>query len=220
MNSPSRRALATAALLLSTAACSTPSSQEEPVPSTTEFSHLTPAGIEQIKQTGHARFDLRNRELTKAAAGMEGQTMGPIIGGPDQPMITLEFLGPDRTETVETNTIGFVSTGPAEAPYDEIVFFRPLDTAQQANDELREGITRWGFNAGKVDLWEENSREESDYQQVVSSGIGPSGLVVTVEAYLKHGKPLLRYMVHLEPYLYTPQALEDIRKTGVTTYTG
>ncbi|WP_282782592.1 hypothetical protein [Nocardia sp. CC201C] len=190
------------------------------MPSTTEFSQLTPAGIERIKQTGHARFDLRNRELTKAATGMEGQTMGPIIGGPDQPMITLELLGPDRTETVETNTIGFVSTGPAEAPYDEIVFFRPLDTAQQANAELREGVTRWGFNTRKVDLWEENSRGESDYQQVVSSGIGPSGLVVTVEAYLKSGKPLLRYMVHLEPYLYAPQALEDIRKTGITTYSG
>ncbi|SUD47910.1 Uncharacterised protein [Nocardia otitidiscaviarum] len=190
------------------------------MPSTTEFAQLTPAGIERIKQTGHARFDLRNRELTKAAAGMEGQAMGPIIGGPDQPMITLELLGPNRTETVETNTIGFVSTGSAGAPYDEIVFFRPFDTAQQANDELREGITRWGFNAGKIELWEQNSRGESDYQQVVSSGIGPSGLVVTVEAYLKRGKPLLRYMVHLEPHLYAPQALEDIRTTGITTYTG
>ncbi|MCP9619919.1 hypothetical protein FOH10_07435 [Nocardia otitidiscaviarum] len=190
------------------------------MPSTTEFAQLTPAGIEQIKQTGHARFDLRNRELTKAAAGMEGQIMGPIIGGPDQPMITLELLGPNRTETIEANTIGFVSSGPAEEPYQEIVFFRPLDTPEQANGELREGITRWGFNAENVRLWEENTSGKSDYQQVVSMGLGPSGLVVEVEAYLQQGRPLLRYIVHLEPYLYTPQALEEIRTTGNTMYTG
>lgn len=221
MKSQSTRILAvTAMLLLTVASCSAPSNKEEPVPSTTEFSQLTPAGIKQIEKTRHARFDLRDRELTKAAVGMEGQTMGPIVGGATKPMITLELLGPDRTESVETNTMGFVSTGPAEEPYEEIVFFRPFDTPEQANAELREGITRWGFNADNVRQWEDNTRDKADDQQVVSMGIGPSGLVVSVEANLKHGKPLLRYMVHLEPYLYAPQALDDIRRTGITLYRG
>lgn len=201
-------------LVLTIGACATPPDKEEPVPDSSEFSQLTSAGIAQIKQTQQARFDLRNRELTKAAVGLAGTTMGPIIGGADKPMISLELLGPDRTETVETNTIGFVSTGSAEEPFEEIVYFRPLDTPQQGVNELRAGITRWGFNAEGIDWWEKNTQGKSDYQQVVSMGIGPSGLVMEVEAKLQHGKPLLRYIVHLKPRLYTEQALNDIRSTG------
>lgn len=217
MKSRSTRVLAAVMMLLLTAAaCSAPSSKEEPLPSTTEFSQLTPAGIEQIKTTRHARFDLRNHDLTKSSVGTEGETMGPIIGGADQPMITLELLGPDRTETVETNTIAVVSTGPASEPYEDIVFWRSLDTPQQANEELRDGITRWGFNPARVSRWEENSQSQSDYRQVVSMGIGPSGLVMEVEAYLQAGKPLLRYIVHFEPRLYTPEVLDRIRSTGLS----
>lgn len=205
-------------LLLTVVACVAPEHKQEPPAAASEFSQLTKAGIARIEKTRHARFDLRNHELTKAAVGLEGESMGPIIGGARKPMITLELLAPNRTETVETNTMGFVSTG--TEPYGEIVFFRPLDTPEQANTELREGITRWGFNADNVRQWEENTRDKADDQLVVSMGIGPSGLVVSVEAYLKKGKALLRYMVHLEPYLYAPQALDDIRRTGITRYRG
>ncbi|WP_459961089.1 hypothetical protein [Nocardia sp. IFM 10818] len=208
------RSIAAAAMLFLTAtACSTPSSKEEPMPPSSEFSQLTDAGVAQIKRTRHARFDLRNHELTKAAVGLEGQDRGPIIGGADQPMISLELLGPDQAETVETSTIMFLSPS-ADKPYAGIVYWRSFETPQECLEELRDDITRWGLNAKRVDMWEENSQGESDYQQVVSMGVGRSGLVISVEAYLKRGKPLLKYDIYLEPEYYTPEVQQTIRATG------
>ncbi|MEV6773310.1 hypothetical protein AB0N05_32220 [Nocardia sp. NPDC051030] len=189
------------------------------MPNTPEFSQLTDAGIEQIKKTRNARFDLRNHELTKAAVGLDGQDRGPIIGGADGPMITVEFLGPEQAETIETNTLMFLSPN-ANKPYSGIVFWKSFDDAQQCLDELRDDVSRWGLSAARVDRWAENSKGESNYQQVVSMGVGRSGLVIDVEAYLKDGRALLKYDIYLEPDLYTPQALDEIRTTGIAKYNG
>lgn len=210
---PLRPLIAAVILILTAAACSDPARSAH-APSGSEFSQLTKAGIAEIKRTRHARFDLRNHELTKAAVGLEGTTMGPIVGGADQPDITLELLGPFGTETVQTSTMAFMSTGPASEPIEGVLFWRPIDTPEQALDELRSDIGRWGLNPEDVDWWERNTRGESEYQMVISMGVGRSGLVIDVEAYLKHGKPLLKYDVYLNPEYYTPEAQESIRKYG------
>lgn len=203
-------------LLLTAVSCADPSNKEEPMPSTSEFSQLTDAGITQIEKTRHARFDLRNHELTKAAVGLDGQNRGPIIGGADKPMITLDLLGPDQTETVETSTIMFLSST-ADEPYEGIVWWKSFDTPQQALAELHEDINRWGLNPKRVGTWEENIKGETNYQQVISMGVGRSGLVLDVEGRLKDGHALLKYDIYLDPKYYTPEVQETIRRTGYST---
>lgn len=204
---------AAALLLLTVAACGAPELQEEPTSTTSEFSQLTKAGIERIKKNRHARFDLRNHELTKAAVDLDGQDIGPIIGRAGQPMITLELIGPEQTETIETSTIMFLSNG-ADKPYEGIVWWTSFDEPQQCLTELRNDITRWGLSVEGVDWWERNTQGKTDYKQVVSMGVGRSGLVVDVEARLKRGHCLLKYDIYLEPRYYTPEVQDIIRRTG------
>ncbi|WP_280356636.1 hypothetical protein [Nocardia otitidiscaviarum] len=207
------QALYTTAMLLVAIGCAAPSNEEKPVPITSEFSQLTDAGIAEIEESRHARFDLRNRELTKAAVGLDGQDRGPIVGGADKPMITLELLGPEHTETVQTSTIMFLSAS-ADTPYEGIVFWKSFDTTQDCLAELRTDISRWGIRAEDVDRWERNSQAETDYQQVISMGVGRSGLVAGVEARLKNGNCLLKYDIYLEPRYYAPEVQDMIRRTG------
>ncbi|WP_306359229.1 hypothetical protein [Nocardia sp. CC227C] len=207
------RALPITVMLLVAVGCAAPSSEEKPVPSTSEFSQLTDAGIAEIEDSRHARFDLRNHELTKAAVGLDGQDRGPIIGGADKPLITLELLGPERTETVQTSTIMFLSTS-ADTPYEGIVFWQSFDTPQECLAELRTDVTRWGIRVEDIDRWDRNSQGETDYQQVISMGVGRSGLVADVEARLANGHCLLKYDIYLEPRYYTPEVQDTIRRTG------
>lgn len=208
-------ALATLAIvLLTTTACSDSTNQGKPMPDTSEFSQLTKTGIARIQDTQHARFDLRNHELTKAAVGLEGTTMGPIIGGADQPTITLELLGPNQAETEQTSTMAFVSTGPATEPFENIVFWKSFDTIQESLAELNGDIAQWGLNPRLVKQWEENIKDGSDFQQVISMGVGRSGLVIDVEGYIKNGKPLFKYDIYLEPKYYTPEVQATIQASG------
>ena len=211
-----RRVLVTLAVV-GTLALGCSSSKGPTLDYTPEFSLLTEAGINQIKESRHARFDLRDHTLTKADVGFDPPVdKGPMVGNASSPELTLEFLGPTGTETVTTRTFMVPSLSKNE-PYELIAFWRDFDNPADANTELLAGIERWGFLPAKIQNWITNTGDGEDDKAVLGMGVGPAGLVVEVEARLKNGHQLLRYMVHLTPDLYTPEAQANIRQFGQET---
>ncbi|MBB4854389.1 hypothetical protein HNP40_001776 [Mycobacteroides chelonae] len=177
------------------------------------FSLLTEAGIAEIKRSKHARFDLRNRELTRQAVGLAGSKYEPMIGSPGGPDLTFTFLGPSAEENVITQNITFASTNLTDT-LNLIVWFSAPPDIEAAHAELRSGIYRWGFRPEDVERWITSSANEEKDKETLGMGVGLAGLVVEVTARKKNGNDIYQYALHLDPALYTADAIDAIEKTG------
>ncbi|MGL4306564.1 MAG: hypothetical protein ACRCSF_10465 [Mycobacteriaceae bacterium] len=71
------------------------------------YSHLTEEGIKQIKQSGQARFDLRDGVLSLAEVGLPVGGFLPLIGGAGSGEKTLILDAPERQEVITTDTMVF-----------------------------------------------------------------------------------------------------------------
>lgn len=50
----------------------------------------------------------------------------------------------------------------------------------------------------------------------LGSGIGPTGLIIDMNASIKNGVQVFQYYVHLNPLTYNPENIESIRATGIS----
>ena len=206
------------------AACATPANNRESnlvtSPSRTgaqpEFSLLTNEGVQQIKDSRRARFDLRDLTLTNEEAGVPPESTGEvIIGNPGDPDIDLTLVGPTGEVTISTQTIWF--THLYEETFTEIVFWRAFDTPEGAQQELAQANPRWGIRPSKVETWTGIAKDAGDEKEKWSlgSGIGPTGLIVDMNASTKNGIQVFHYIVDLDPRNYNRFNLENIRTTGI-----
>lgn len=182
------------------------------------YSRLDDAGVQEITDSRIAKFDLRTGTETLAAVGLQGHQTGPAIGGADEPDMLLVLDGPQGREVTDTRTI-MVSLSPRNNTLHEIVYWRSADDIEHAIEEVRSGITRWGYSRDRVDTWIDgmNKHRNDSYKRVVSTGVSPTGLVTSIEVSYKAAKPVvLRYILHLLPSMYAPENLEAIRRTGMT----
>lgn len=221
----SARALTILATLIGiVAACTvTTDNKETPVTSTSgpsgqpEFSLLTDSGVEQIKDSRRARFDFRDLTLTNAEVGLPSDhTQDVIIGGAGEPDVELTLVGPDAEETVRTQTIWVANSRDGQFNY--ITFWRSFSSPEDAQQELAEISARWGILPANVDSWTEiaaNARKDKKEKQNLGSGIGPTGLIIDLNASIKNGVQVFQYFVLLNARNYTPENIENIRTTGI-----
>ncbi|PYE14984.1 hypothetical protein DFR67_11159 [Williamsia limnetica] len=221
----SLQALTISALIaLSTAACVSTTSGSEgsfvesiPSPNTQpEFSLLTDEGVQQIKDSGRARFDLRDRVLTNAEAGVAPESRQEIIiGNPGDPDIQLTLVGPEGEVTISTQTIWFTHLD--EDSFTEIIFFRAFETIEIAKQELNESVTQWGILQENIEMWSSVSEKAQDdkVKRSLGTGVGATGLIVGMNASIKRGTQVFHYIVDLDPRNYNEENIANIRSTGI-----
>lgn len=205
------------------AACTvTTDNKETPVTSTSgpsgqpEFSILTDSGVSQIKDSRRARFDFRDLTLTNAEAGLPpDHTQDVIIGGVGKPEIKLTLVGPDAEETTTTQTIWIVHIDEDQFTY--LTFWRSFDSPEDAREELAQATTRWGIRPSKVETWSSVVKDagEGKEKRNLGSGVGPTGLIVDMNASIKNGVQVFQYFVILGKNSYNPENLESIKTTGI-----
>lgn len=181
-----------------------------------EYSRLDDAGVKQIEASQIAKFDLRTGTTTLDALGLTARQLGPAIGGPSDPDLVLVLDGPKGRDVVVTRTMMFAVIG--KVYLNSLTFWRQADTLDEAIDELRQGITRWGYRQQDVHGWAEGVSQQpgKEDKAVVAYGVSPSsGLVTSVEVNYKPDKPIvLQYTVYTTKSVYDPRNLEAIRTTG------
>ena len=211
--------LLAAVLLAGCGTTTTTTTKEGPVTTKDGFSLLTDAGVARIKDSRSARFDLRDRVLTRADVGLDGDRLGPQVGAPGKPELDLELLGPDGTERVRTSTfmVSFLRT---DGPADSVTWFESYATRAEGDAALGEAVEHWGLPRDTVDNWQEtvklSSAEDTSTSTVRTSygpGLGTAGLVaeVTVRTEPDHEGETLEYEVYLAEKYYTEQSLEKLR---------
>lgn len=177
-------------------------------------SRLDSDGIEQIEETGAARFDLRDRELTRAEVGLRPGRLGPIVGRPGGDTIDLTLVGPDGEETVSTATFGatFLSTQDTAT---NLTWFESYDTEAEALEALDGAVERWGLRQEAIANWRETLALGGEQEVSLPLGVSPTGLVTQVTVRGEQGAGQThQWAVLLRPRYYTPEALDAIRRTG------
>ncbi|WP_207841841.1 hypothetical protein [Williamsia soli] len=172
--------------------------------------------MQQIKDNRRARFDLSDRTLTNEEAGVPPEsTSDVIIGNPGDPDIDLTLVGPTGEVTISTQTIWFTHLD--EGRFTEIIFWRSFDTPEGAQQELAQANPRWGIHPENVEMWTSvSSRAGSEkVRRSLGTGIGPTGLIVGMNASTKNDVQVFHYIVDLDPRNYNPVNLENIRTTGI-----
>ncbi len=177
-------------------------------------SQLDAAGVAQIKESGRARFDLRDLELTPAEVGIREDRMGPVVGRPGDDPVELTLVGPDGEETVSTSTFGatFLTTGRAAT---NITWFESYDTEDEALAALDAAVDRWGLPRQAVASWREALALGGEQEVSLPPGVSPSGFVTQVTVRGEQGAGQThQWAVLLDPRYYEPDALAEIRRTG------
>lgn len=210
-----RRCVAAVAVVITTAGCSVsvnPDETESPRPMSN--SQLDRAGVDQILESGRARFDLKDLELTPQDVGVRPDRMGPLVGRPGGTPIELTLVGPDGEDTVTTSTFrpSFSTTG---APASKITWFESYDTEADAFDALDAAVERWGLRREAIANWRETLALGGEQEVVLPLGVSPTGFVTEVTVRGEEGGGQThQWAVLLDRELYAPAVLEQIRRTG------
>lgn len=213
-----RAAAAGPALLAAIAlgACATTSDTEPDRrdEATVSNSPLDREGVQQIEDSGSARFDLRDRKLTRADVRLPEDRMGPIVGRPGGREIDLVLEMPEGKETVATSTFSATFFSSADAA-DSVTWFESYDTEAAGLAALDDAVERWGLPREAVATWREAVASGGEQEVSLTPGVSPSGLVTQVTARgEKGGGQTHQWAVLLDPRYYEDGALERIRETG------
>ncbi|KQT92082.1 hypothetical protein ASG49_08930 [Marmoricola sp. Leaf446] len=219
---PARRRVVAAGLVLAVAVaaalggCST---SEDPDPdrrdeATVSNSPLDREGVQQIEESGSARFDLRDLTLTRSDVGLPENRMGPIVGRPGGREIDLVLRAPEGEERVATSTFSATFFSSADTA-DAVTWFESYDTEADGLAALDEAVERWGLPREAVATWREALTGDGEQEVSLTPGVSPSGFVTQVTARGEKGAGQThQWTVLLDPRYYEDGALERIRETG------
>ncbi|QCP00349.1 hypothetical protein FCN77_24890 [Arthrobacter sp. 24S4-2] len=175
-----------------------PTSQGSTV-STSEFSTLDAAGVEQIRATKTARLDMSSGSLKKADVRVTADSFGPEINTQDTGKIALTVVAPNGEITGETDRIRFKTTA-ARTDFSEVTYFLTADSPEAYFSLIRDGVQRYGIDSASAERWitsaEADPATKSDFS--ITSGTD-TGLEVNYDLRYDGAKDTQVIIVHVSP---------------------
>ncbi len=176
----------------------------EPTPqgstvSTSEFSTLDAAGVEQIRATKTARLDMSSGSLKKADVRVTEDSFGPEINTQDTGKIALTVVAPNGEITGETDRIRFKTTA-ARTDFSEVTYFLTADSTEAYFGLIRDGVQRYGIDSASAERWitsaEADPATKSDFS--ITSGTD-TGLEINYDLRYDGAKDTQVIIVHVSP---------------------
>jgi hypothetical protein len=175
-----------------------PTSQGSTV-STSEFSTLDAAGVEQIRATKTARLDMSSGSLKKADVRVAEESYGPEINTRDSGKIALTIAAPSGEITGETDRIRFNTTD-KRPDFSEVTYFLTADSVDQYVSLIRDGVQRYGIDGVSAERWiasaEADPAKKSDFS--ITPGTS-TGLEVNYDLRYDGAKDTQVIIVHVSP---------------------
>lgn len=171
-------------------------------------------GVQQVEESGRARFDLRDLTLTRSDVGLPENRMGPIVGRPGGREIELVLRAPEGEEQIATSTFSATFFSSADTA-DSVTWFESYDTEEEGLAALDDAVERWGLPREAVANWRQTLARGGEQEVSLTPGVSRSGLVTQVTARGERGGGQThQWAVLLDPRYYEPDALERIRSSG------
>lgn len=175
-----------------------PTSQGSTV-NTSEFSTLDAAGVDQIRESKSARLDMGSGTLQKAAVRVTEDSYGPEINTMDSGKIKLTIVGPAGEVSGETDRIRFNTTN-LQTDFSEVTYFLTADSAEEYFDLIRDGVERYGIDAGSAERWISTATKKPDFKSDFSLTSGTAtGLEVNYDLRYDGSKNTQVIIVHVAP---------------------
>ncbi|MBB6406829.1 hypothetical protein [Arthrobacter sp. AZCC_0090] len=166
---------------------------------TSEFSALDAAGVDQIRSSKQARLDMSTGSLLKSAVQLAGDSYGPEINTQDAGKIALTIVGPKGEIKGDTDRIRFNTTD-ARTDFSEITFFLTAESLDSYVSLLRDGVQRYGIDSQDTERWIKSVKDDpaskSDYS--LTSGTS-TGLDVNYDLRYDGSKGTQVIIVHVSP---------------------
>ena len=171
-----------------------------PPPSGTKtYSSLDPAGIEQIKASKMACFDMASGRLTKKDVGLEdGTSQAPDVLISDGVMeLTIEApTGLIRAKTNRLRLNG-MNKGP---DFREITFFLTAESLEDFTALIRDGVDRYGIPSESAEDWIESKSSQPEDKSDFALAPGTStGLQVQYDLRYDGSRDVQVIIVHVHP---------------------
>ncbi|WP_104175116.1 hypothetical protein [Arthrobacter sp. Y81] len=167
--------------------------------STSEFSTLDAAGVDQIRATKTARLDMSSGSLQKAAVRVTEDSYGPEINTRDSGKVALTIAAPNGEITGETDRIRFKTTD-KRPDFSEVTYFLTAESADEYFELIRDGVERYGIDSDSAERWissaEADPAKKSDFS--ITSGTD-TGLEVNYDLRYDGGKDTQVIIVHVSP---------------------
>jgi hypothetical protein len=167
--------------------------------STSEFSTLDAAGVDQIRATKSARLDMSSGSLKKADVRVTEDSFGPEINTQDSGKIALTIVAPNGEITGETDRIRFKTTA-ARPDFSEVTYFLTADSPNAYFSLIRDGVERYGIDSASAERWissaEADPTSKSDFS--ITSGTD-TGLEVNYDLRYDGAKDTQVIIVHISP---------------------
>lgn len=167
--------------------------------STSEFSTLDAAGVDQIRATKTARLDMSSGSLKKADVRVTEDSFGPEINTRDSGKVALTIVAPNGEITGETDRIRFKTTADNPA-FSEVTYFLTADSPEAFADLIRDGVQRYGIDSTVAERWisfmESDPARKSDFS--ITSGTS-TGLEVNYDLRYDGSKDTQVIIVHVSP---------------------
>jgi hypothetical protein len=117
---------------------------------TSTGSTLDSAGIQQILDTGAARFDLSNGPLRKADVGVAADAVVPDVSA--SAPVDLTIIGSTGELSARTERIRFLTTAGVDS-IPTIYYFLTAEDPEALFALLRDSVDDYGFDGGAVEEW-------------------------------------------------------------------
>lgn len=178
---------------------STSSATNAPPDGAKTFSTLDKAGIEKIKASKTARFDMTTGWLTKESVGLEnGSSQAPDVSIADGTMF-LVIEGPVGAVSAQTDRFHMngMNTG---SNFSEVAYFLTAQSLDEYTALIRDGVDRYGINKEAAEDWIQSisAKPEQKSELVIATGTR-IGLQVTYDLRYDGSKDTQVIIVHVNP---------------------
>lgn len=163
------------------------------------FSTLDKAGIEQIKASKTARFDMTTGWLSKESVGLEdGSSQAPDVKIADGTM-SLVVEGPTGTVTAQTDRLRLngMNTG---SNFSEVTYFLTAQSLDEYTAMIRDGVDRYGIDKESAEDWIRSISAKPEKKSEFAIGTGTrTGLRVTYDLRYYGSEDTQVIIVHVNP---------------------
>lgn len=163
------------------------------------FSRLDPAGIEQIKKSRTALFDMTTGELTKRGVGLEnGTSQAPDVLISDG-LMELKIEAPTGLISAKTDRLRLNGMN-NRSDFREITYFLKAESFEDFAALIRDGADRYGIPSESAEGWIESmsSRPEDEGDFSLAPGTS-TGLEVSYDLRYDGSKDVQVIIVHVHP---------------------
>lgn len=182
-----------------------PGSSSEPTPppgstvTSSEYSTLDTAGVQQIESSRQARLDMTGGELLKSAVRLTDDSHGPEISTRGAGKMVLTVAGPSGEIRGQTDRIRFLTTD-SQPDFSQITYFLTADSLDEYFALIRDGVERYGIESGAAEGWITSISARPGDESSFALGPGTAtGLNVSYDLRYDGSKDVQVIIVHVSP---------------------